>query len=267
MTGLCLAGARGNVQKPTTLANERSAIRTAPHIAAALLATALHTAPAIAQDVAAAPVEFAVPLDADEADEAAARPAERAPQLPLDELPPSQNVSDTVINLAGWVLATGDNATHPFAIIDKQAAQILVFGANGKLLGAAPVLIGSAIGDHAAPGMADRELRKIPMEDRTTPAGRFIAGYGPALGEERALWIDYDNAISIHPVSTTNEEEQRPERLASATPEDNRISHGCINVSETFYKHVLSPAYAKGGMFYILPDEWPLEETIPGFVG
>ncbi|HCE7833455.1 TPA: hypothetical protein NHR01_001329, partial [Pseudomonas aeruginosa] len=44
----------------------------------------------------------------------------------LDELPRGQDVSDTVIELAGWVVASGDSQGYPFAIMDKAAAQILV---------------------------------------------------------------------------------------------------------------------------------------------
>src|SRR5688500_5761581 len=68
-----------------------------------------------------------------------------------DQLPPGQDVSDTAIDLAGWVVATRDSQGYPFAIIDKGAAQILVFGPDGRLRGAAPGLFGSAIGDHTAP--------------------------------------------------------------------------------------------------------------------
>lgn len=211
------------------------------------------------EESAGAPVEVAV------LDETAEAAAADAPDLPIDELPADQPISDSVIDLAGWVIANRDNEDHPFTIIDKAAAQIFVFGPDGKLRGAAPVLIGSAVGDHSAPGVADRELRDIPMEDRTTPAGRFIAGYGPAAGGKRALWIDWENAISIHAVTTGVPAEKRPERLASPTPDDNRISHGCINVSLQFYEYVLSPSYSKGGLFYILPEVMDVSEAIPGY--
>ena len=98
------------------------------------------------------------------------------PAAAVDELPPNQDVSDTVIELAGWVVATRDNLGYPFAIIDKAAAQILVFGPDGRLRGAAPGLLGSATGDHTAPGIAGLALREIPGRDRTTPAGRFVGG-------------------------------------------------------------------------------------------
>lgn len=185
----------------------------------------------------------------------------------LDEIDPKQDVAQTVIDLAGWVNASGDNRGLPFAIMDKGAAQILIFDASGKLRGMAPALIGSAVGDTSAPGVGDRELKDIPMRDRTTPAGRFLAGYGPAAGGERVLWVEYETAVSIHPLPNTavSRAEKREERLKSADPEDNRITHGCINVSKTFYEKVVSPLFKDGGVFYVLPDEESLAEAFPGF--
>jgi hypothetical protein len=183
----------------------------------------------------------------------------------VDQLPPGQHVSDTAVELAGWVIATRDNHGYPFAIIDKAAAQVFVFGSDGRLRGAAPALFGSAIGDHTVPGVGDRELRDIPAADRTTPAGRFVAGFGPAVGGGRTLWVDYDSAVSIHAVTTGVRAERRVERLASPSPDDNRISHGCINVSAEFFETVVSPTFQRGGVFYILPDEAPLAETFPAF--
>jgi len=183
----------------------------------------------------------------------------------LDELPSGQDVSDTVIELAGWVVASGDNQGYPFAIMDKAAAQILVFGGDGRLRGAAPGLFGSAVGDHTAPGIAGLALREIPGRDRTTPAGRFVGGYGPSIDAGRVLWVDYDSAVSIHPTATGVPDEKRPERLASPTPDDNRVTHGCINVSPTFYEQLVRPTFERGGGFYILPDDASLEETFPDF--
>jgi len=189
-------------------------------------------------------------------------PAEAA----VDELPAEQEVSDTVIELAGWVVASRDSEGYPFAIIDKQAAQVLVFGGDGRLRGAAPGLIGSAVGDHIAPGIAGLALREIPGRDRTTPAGRFVGGFGPSIDAGRVLWVDYESAVSIHPTATGVRSERRPERLASPTPEDNRVTHGCINVSPAFYEQVVAPTFARGGVFYILPDTLPLAEVFPEFM-
>ncbi|RDZ27592.1 hypothetical protein DX914_13845 [Lysobacter silvisoli] len=194
------------------------------------------------------------------AKEAAAQTVDAA-----DQLPPGQDVSDTVIEFAGWVVASKDNHGYPFAIMDKAAAQILVFGGDGRLRGAAPGLFGSATGDHTAPGIAGLALREIPGRDRTTPAGRFVGGFGPSIDAGRVLWVDYDSAVSIHPTATGVPAEKRPERLASPEPDDNRVTHGCINVSPEFYEGIISSTFERGGIFYILPDTASLAETFPDF--
>lgn len=196
---------------------------------------------------------------------ASAKEADAQPVAAVDQLPRGQEVSDTVIELAGWVVAAKDSQGYPFAVIDKAAAQILVFGGDGRLRGAAPGLFGSAIGDHVAPGVAGLALREIPGRDRTTPAGRFVGGFGPSIDAGRVLWVDYDSSVSLHPTATGVPAEKRAERLASPSPDDNRVTHGCINVSPEFYEQIIRPTFERGGVFYILPDETPVAETFPEF--
>lgn len=186
---------------------------------------------------------------------------------PIDELDAAQSVSQAVIDVAGWAIASGDHRQLPFAIVDKDSAQILVFDAEGKLKGMAPVLLGSATGDHSAPGVGDRELADIPLEDRTTPAGRFYAAYGPAIGEKEVLWIEYATAVSLHPVPNTpvSKRERRRQRLTSSETDDNRITHGCINVSAKFYRQIVGPVLGRRSIFYVLPEEMTLREALPGF--
>jgi hypothetical protein len=177
-------------------------------------------------------------------------------------------MSEQAARIANWVIATGDNRGQPFAIVDKGSAQVMVFTADGSLKGAAPALLGLAIGDQSTPGVGDRELSDIAPEERTTPAGRFVAGYGPAAKGKTVLWVDYATAISLHPVINTNRKEQRPKRLKSPGVEDNRITFGCINVAPGFYKTVVKPTFADGnGVFYVLPEIMPLEMAFPGIEG
>ena len=194
-----------------------------------------------------------------------AKEAAAQPVAAVDQLPPDQSVSDTVIELAGWVVASKDNQGYPFAVMDKAAAQVLVFGGDGRLRGAAPALFGSAVGDHTAPGVAGLALREIPGRDRTTPAGRFVGGFGPSIDAGRVLWVDYESSVSIHPTATGVPAERRVERLASPSPDDNRVTHGCINVSPEFYEAVIRSTFERGGIFYILPDKASLAETFPEF--
>jgi hypothetical protein len=196
---------------------------------------------------------------------AAAAPGLASAQA-VDEVALVQPVAQTVVDLAGWVIASGDNGGMPFAVIDKGAAQVLVFGEDGRLKGMAPVLLGSAFGDHSTPGVGDRELSDIRPDERTTPAGRFIAAYGPATGGKTVLWVDNATAISLHPVVTTKRNEARDVRLSSVTPYDNRITYGCINVSPTFYREVVRPTFTgTSGVFYVLPEVAPIEQALPAF--
>jgi hypothetical protein len=169
--------------------------------------------------------------------------------------------------VARWVVATRDNGGLPFIVIDKDLAQVLIFNAHGQLMGFAPALLGKTRGDEATPGIGDRPLSEIGPAEKTTPAGRFLAKIGPALGaNQNVLWVDFDMSVALHNVITTNPKERRIERLESATPKDNRITFGCINVPVVFYEHLVTPLFAdRGGMVYILPDSKFLIEVFPKF--
>ena len=164
--------------------------------------------------------------------------------------------------VADWVARSGDSQGMPFAIVDKVQARVFVFHADARLQGAAPALLGLAIGDDAVPGIGQRPLSGIRPEERTTPAGRFVASLDVNLQGVELLWVDYDGAIAMHRVVTSHPKERRLERLATATPLDNRISYGCINVPATFFDSVVRPAFAgTQGIVYVLPETRPAREV------
>lgn len=165
--------------------------------------------------------------------------------------------------VADWIVHSNDHTGLPFAIVDKGQAKAYVFYPNGKLRGSAPVLLGIAKGDDSAPGIGERELSDIPVELRTTPAGRFQASIGRNAYGKDVLWVDYDAAISMHRVINTNPKERRPQRLATPTPLDNRISFGCINAPVKFFEEVVLPAFSSGthGIVYVLPEVRPLDKV------
>jgi hypothetical protein len=167
----------------------------------------------------------------------------------------SGQASPDVRRLAAWIAARGDNEGLPVVIVDKIAAKVFAIDPNGRLIGAAPALLGLARGDDSPPGIGDRKLATITPQERITPAGRFAAALGKNLGGKQVLWVDYAAAISLHPVITTNPAEHRLKRLATPTPADNRISYGCINVPASFFNNVVGPLFkAKGGIVYVLPE-------------
>ena len=158
-------------------------------------------------------------------------------------------------HVADWVVDSGDNHGMPFVIVDKMDARVFVFDADGQLRGAAAALLGLARGDDSIPGIGDRMLSDVRPEERTTPAGRFMASLGYNFDKKDVLWVDYDDAISLHRVVTNNPTERRLQRLATPTPLDNRISYGCINVPAKFFDNVVSPVFTgTSGIVYVLPE-------------
>jgi len=175
----------------------------------------------------------------------------------------AKHASATARLFAGWVIASSDSHGLPFIIVDKMNAEVLVFYPDGRLRGAAPALLGLAIGDDSVPGIGQRKLSSITLKERTTPAGRFVASLGNNLGKKNILWVDYDSALSLHRVITTK---SREHRLATASILDNRISFGCINVPAQFFDGVVEPAFKDGpGIVYILPEVKEMRAVFPGY--
>ena len=183
-----------------------------------------------------------------------ARAAERPRLAQFGDEPASAPARQT----ANWALHSGDHRGHAVVVVDKKEAKVFVFSPNGELLGAAPALLGSAIGDHTVPGVGNKPLSQVLPAERTTPAGRFVAESGVNTHGEDVVWVDYDAAVSMHRVRANVKAERRLERLASKTPSDNRISYGCINLPVRFYEDVLSPAVQRtGAVIYVLPETHP----------
>jgi hypothetical protein len=178
-----------------------------------------------------------------------AAPARAAPRL-----------SEDALQMAGWVRQAHDNAGLPFALVDKKAAMLYLFGADGQLRAASPALLGAAPGDRGAPDLNQRDLSRLAWHERTTPAGRFEAQPGHNLQGEPVVWIDYGAALAIHRLRPGPARERRAERLHSATPADNKISLGCVVVPVAFYLEQVQPLLGQGrSVVYILPETRALQ--------
>ncbi|HEY3890285.1 MAG TPA: hypothetical protein VGL73_17045 [Caulobacteraceae bacterium] len=180
--------------------------------------------------------------------------------------PQGRRPSGVAERLALWVAATDDNGDLPFMIVDKLGAHIFAFDAGGEFLGSAPVLLGLARGDDSAPGIGNLKLSQISADERTTPAGRFVAEFGDSDGHGTMLWVDLPDAISLHPVMSVNAGERRFRRIKSSDPAQHRISYGCINVPKVFYDDVVLSALAGGdAIVYVLPDTKTIDDVFPAF--
>jgi hypothetical protein len=189
----------------------------------------------------------------------AAAPA--APPGPLADFGATQPPA-AVKEVANWSFFTHDNEGRAVVILDKHNATVYAFDPKGHLIDSAPALLGLTVGDDTPEGVGDKPLSDIPEDQRTTPAGRFVARPGHDDTGVDVVWVDYDAAVAMHRVITTFPAQHRPERLRSPRPEDRRISWGCINLPIPFYEQVLSPTVRKiGAVVYILPETKSLREV------
>lgn len=197
------------------------------------------------------------------------RPAPAAPSVKRADFRGKAVSSDTR-TMAGWVMKSGDNASLPFAIADKKSGMISFFDGDGNLAITSPALFGRAPGDL----LTAKQLAKPIEESRLdpsghiTPAGRFEADYND--DSDYGAKIDFlkkkNSVIAIHRVFTGRPAENRPGRLSSKSPVDNRISLGCINVPDSVADSAI-PAFKSGGVVYVLPETPEGKSIFEGFKG
>lgn len=230
-----------------------------------LLAANLVAHPVFALDVAAADPSVATSAAVSAA--AGAGAERRAVRTPKHATFENINPSTETRQHADWVVDSGDNAGSPFVIVDKIGSSVYVFDAQGRLRGAASALLGLAQGDDSAPGIGTRALSTLRSDERTTPAGRFVATLELSLHGEEILWVDYDAGIALHRVSVAVPAERRLQRLLSPKTQDRRITYGCINVPVKFFDSVVRPAFhGTAGIVYVLPETRSARELFGSYV-
>ena len=171
---------------------------------------------------------------------------------------PSADAKD----VANWIAASGNNAGLDFVIVDKKMAKVYAFDAHARLRAFSAALMGSAVGDDTLPGVGKLAIADVKPEQRTTPAGRFVAERGLNARGEDVVWVDYDNAVSMHRVVNQVASERRLERLASNGIADKRISYGCINLPVAFYEQHIRPMFAaQSALVYVLPEVKTVEQV------
>ena len=175
-----------------------------------------------------------------------------------------ERTSADVRTVGQWVVDSADNGNRSFVILDKKQARVYLFGPGGKLRATAPVLLGYAVGDDSVAGIGERAIAEVRPSERTTPAGRFLAEPGRNARNEDVVWVDYDAAVSMHRVITSNPAEHRLERLSAPEASARRISYGCINLPVAFFENVIWPAFREGGgLVYVLPEVKTLAAVFP----
>ena len=159
-----------------------------------------------------------------------------------------------------WIREQGDDHGRPFAIVDKKAARIYVFGAGGQLVGSSSTILGLARGDVPIPGAGQKDPSQLLPYERRTPAGRFESQPGKNIHGESVVWVDYDTGIAIHRVRPGRAQTQRLHSLATDATDDKRLSLGCVVVPEPFFLQTVLPTLGHShGVVYVLPEDGPVE--------
>jgi hypothetical protein len=202
------------------------------------------------------PPPRAVPPSAGTAQQTPARPVFRGADFA------SHSASADARFVADWVADSGDSRGLPFIILDKRDARVYVFGRQGRLIDSSPVLLGAAPGDDSVADIGTRPMARVREDEKTTPAGRFVAQAGKNASHEDVVWVDYANAVSMHRVRLVDPKERRLERLASPDPAERRISYGCINVPVAFFDSIVWPLLrSTRAVVYVLPEVRDVREV------
>ncbi len=160
-----------------------------------------------------------------------------------------------------WVLSNQDHGGQPFMVVDKRQARVFVFNPAGRLLGAAPALLGMAVGDVDTPGVGLKPVSQIAVTERITPAGRFDSEPGVGLQGDAIVWLEYDAGLAIHRVRPGPAQLAREQRLTQAS--GRRVSFGCVVLSPEFLDAVVLPQLGRqAGVVYVLPETRRLREWL-----
>lgn len=153
------------------------------------------------------------------------------------------------------IVDTNDHLGETFAVVNKQNGSLTIYDRNGNQIATTPVLYGKKVGDSFS-----QNSRGI------TPSGRFNLEYttninNQAYGKSAQIltqngkWLGNDSGnFAIHRTYTGFPNENRPARLASKTPADNKISLGCINVPPAFYDAHFENNQFGNMPLYVLPE-------------
>ncbi len=138
-------------------------------------------------------------------------------------------------------------AKSMFFIADKPNGKTHLFGKNGEHIASTNTLFGKQSGD-----VLDEKRMNTPTDDlletdKITPAGIFKIKVIADANYTGGYILDFQKngvpqgGIALHSVWTGNKKEHRVDRLNSPEVTDNKVSFGCVNVSEAFFKNNILP--------------------------
>lgn len=162
----------------------------------------------------------------------------------------SQEASDTI----NWVKATHDNNGKVFVVADKNEGKIHVVDSNGKVLDTQNAIFGRNKSNDNVANSTPSGRFKLQKALTTKAADKKIFGSDVLTLTDTATGKDITKAdggvIAMHRLWNKPE---RVKAINSATPSDNYMSAGCINVPTAFYNSAVDNL--DGAMVYILDNK------------
>lgn len=143
-----------------------------------------------------------------------------------------------------------------YVIVDKPRAQMYVIGKDKKILAEFPVILGKSLGE----GLNTADANSPIATNATTPAGKFKLGHKDINPSDiieykgKVFSIYGTDALKIH-ITYPLEYAKRTAALNSETPTDNRLSWGCINVSQENFDKYLAGNVTENTTLFITPDD------------
>jgi hypothetical protein len=142
--------------------------------------------------------------------------------------------------------------TTPVLTADKAKGTLTVYWPDTKKTITQPALFGKVKSNVL--NMTNYDT--VVKFDNVTPSGTFKVTkmLSWRLNEPMLVFIKGKVSVAaIHPLWMGNPDQKRIERLRSETPDDNRITGGCINVDADFFYNVLNQL-PDGSILNILPE-------------
>jgi len=153
-----------------------------------------------------------------------------------------------------------------FIVADKPMGMIHFFLPNGRLLVQDVALYGADAGDLPQAGKKITAAGSFKLK-----LDRVVPGYAGNMTLDLVGTEDAGGGITaIHAAYLDEPAEKRLDRLASDTPDDNKISNACINTTHPTFVDKLKPKIEDfdGGMVFVLPDATEkTAEMFPAQVG
>lgn len=152
-----------------------------------------------------------------------------------------------------------------YIIADKPSATLMIFDQNNNLVAQFPAIFGAVPGE--APNRYDlndpnRAINRKEKGVATTPMGTYEFGVKDSRPRKDIIEMYGGDIFEIFGMvnmaihsTYPKEKEVREKALNSPTPEDNKMSGGCINISRENLDKIL-PMFAgrKDNKLYITPD-------------